>query len=354
MKKRIALICLLCAFLFCFSVVAVAGAENGIAGFSILDEVSFSTPKDSVEEIMNEHGFEKVEQYDAMVTVANTLVFFKGDPVFGNTVNTVWYEYTDNTYTTISQMLVRYAASADVCSQVISYLDNMYGNHIVDEVSGQGNVYVWYHDDVKLYIRGALFGDTLEDAEKGEAQSQIVITHLDEPVAETNDSSGSSEEPSDKAEDVLATDNQNAANSINLSNMSFDELVALKDQINLAIWNSQEWQEVTVPHGVWKVGEDIPAGTWTVRCADTSQSQMMLAECKLEWGEGLKDNGKSVLFSGRWDKVSIYNPNNKYYKEGQLTEYILTVQEGDYVIINDAYNVAVFTPYSGKPSLGFK
>lgn len=41
---------------------------------------------------------------------------------------------------------------------------------------------------------------------------------------------------------------------VDLTGMTYAELVALKDQINLAIWNSSEWQEVTVPQGVWKVG----------------------------------------------------------------------------------------------------
>ena len=54
------------------------------------------------------------------------------------------------------------------------------------------------------------------------------------------------------------------ADGIDLSQLSIDELVALKDKINLAIWNSQEWQEVKVPQGVWKVGEDIPAGHWSI------------------------------------------------------------------------------------------
>ncbi len=39
------------------------------------------------------------------------------------------------------------------------------------------------------------------------------------------------------------------ATDIDLSHMSFEDLVTLKDQINLAIWNSKEWQEVTVPQG---------------------------------------------------------------------------------------------------------
>ena len=37
---------------------------------------------------------------------------------------------------------------------------------------------------------------------------------------------------------------------IDLSGMNYDELVALKDQINRAIWNSDDWQEVEVPQGV--------------------------------------------------------------------------------------------------------
>ena len=52
-----------------------------------------------------------------------------------------------------------------------------------------------------------------------------------------------------------------------LSGLSFDELVLLRDQLNLAIWNSKEWQEVKVPIGVWKIGDDIPVGKWTISAA---------------------------------------------------------------------------------------
>lgn len=139
-----------------------------------------------------------------------------------------------------------------------------------------------------------------------------------------------------------------------LDSMTFDELVALHDQINLAIWKSREWQEVTVPHGVWKVGEDIPAGTWTVRCADTGRNSYMMKECHVSWGEYLSEDGQNVRWRGRYDLVTIYNPNNEDFKEGQLIEYTLTVKDGDYIIIDTSYNKAVFTPYAGKPDLGFK
>lgn len=139
------------------------------------------------------------------------------------------------------------------------------------------------------------------------------------------------------------------AETIDLSKLSYDELVALKDQINLAIWNSQEWQEVTVPQGVWKVGEDIPAGTWTVTCDDSWRYS------RIYWGELLADNGQEIVFAYdmRYDYRSVYNPYHKHYEVGDgETSYTFTVRDGDYIVIEKA--PAVFTPYAGKPSLGFK
>ena len=141
---------------------------------------------------------------------------------------------------------------------------------------------------------------------------------------------------------------------VDLSGMSYDELVALKNKINLAMWNSEEWQEVTVPQGVWIVGEDIPVGTWTVKCADVSRDSYSLTDCDFQWGQYLSDNGQYIEWKGRYDVTNIYNPNNKYYKEGQITEYTFTAEAGYYVVIRDHGCPAVFSPYTGKPDLGFK
>lgn len=140
------------------------------------------------------------------------------------------------------------------------------------------------------------------------------------------------------------------AEGIDLSGMSYDELVALKDKINLAMWSSQEWQEVTVPQGVWKVGEDIPAGHWTVKCIDEPNCY----RTEISWGEYLSESGYTISWKGRYDiLVSIKNPNYKRYEyDGSITEYSFTVQDGDYIVIDNA--PAIFTPYQGKPSLGFK
>jgi hypothetical protein len=137
------------------------------------------------------------------------------------------------------------------------------------------------------------------------------------------------------------------AESIDLSGMTFEELVALKEKINLAIWQCQEWQEVTVPQGVWKVGEDIPAGTWTVYCLPEQSSQII-------WGDALDKNGTGINFSNcdRYGVAMIYSKSYLIYKEGDMTEYTFTVNAGDYIVIKQSS--IIFTPYNGKPDLGFK
>lgn len=138
------------------------------------------------------------------------------------------------------------------------------------------------------------------------------------------------------------------AESVDLSGLSFAELVALRDRINLAIWQADEWQEVTVPQGVWKVGEDIPVGHWTVKCAAGWR------RTEVNWGEKLSESGESISWKGRNSVYNtVYNPDHKYYEPGDgITEYSFEAVDGDYIVIDNGD--AVFMPYAGKPSLGFK
>lgn len=129
-----------------------------------------------------------------------------------------------------------------------------------------------------------------------------------------------------------------------LSGMSFEELVALKDQINLALWNSSDWQEVTVPQGVWQVGADIPAGKWTIVCGGKNYTDIEIAD-------SLKDNETKAAFPPKASAM-IYNTSSIVYDEGDLKEWTVDLHDGEYVVISSAD--AVFMPYSGKPSLGFK
>lgn len=53
-----------------------------------------------------------------------------------------------------------------------------------------------------------------------------------------------------------------AASDVDLSNLSFAELLELQQKVNHALWSCDEWKEVDVPMGVWDVGKDIPAGRY--------------------------------------------------------------------------------------------
>lgn len=136
------------------------------------------------------------------------------------------------------------------------------------------------------------------------------------------------------------------ASTIDLSGLSFDELVELKEQINLAIWESQEWQEVEVPQGVWKVGEDIPAGHWTVRPIDGLRA-------KVDLGDTLNENETDIKSNLYFGSAFIYSKAHKDYNaQTDLSEFSFVVKDGDYIQIR--LGSVIFTPYTGKPDLGFK
>ena len=143
-----------------------------------------------------------------------------------------------------------------------------------------------------------------------------------------------------------------AVAEVDISELSFDELVALKDKINLAIWNSKEWEEITVPQGEWIVGEDVPAGKWTIKCADVDRHDYMMKECDIMWG--FSENGHiNTNSEAGGGSVNLYNPHHEEYATGELTEITVELKDGMVFIINTYCAPALFTPYAGKPSLGF-
>lgn len=143
------------------------------------------------------------------------------------------------------------------------------------------------------------------------------------------------------------------AESIDLDSLSFQELAALRDRIQLVMMQRDDWQEVTVPQGVYKVGEHIPAGTWIVKCNPNFTEDMNMEEAYLEWGKTLNETKTKIDYHDGIDTVYIHNPNSEYY-EGGITEYILTLIDGYYLVIDPFWNSVVFAPYTGKPDLGFK
>ena len=136
-----------------------------------------------------------------------------------------------------------------------------------------------------------------------------------------------------------------AAAEPDLSSMSFDELVALRDQLNLAIWSSREWQEVTVPGGVWKIGEDIPAGHWTVRIADESGSMYISVF------DAADEMGLSPARGAYYNDLKVAGPKSPMYAGVGRDSVDFDLKDGWYIKFSGA---TVFTPYAGKPDFGFR
>lgn len=60
-----------------------------------------------------------------------------------------------------------------------------------------------------------------------------------------------------------------ADDGIDLSALSYAQLVDLQQRISAEIVTRPEWKEVTVPSGTWAVGKDIPAGEYSISATKT-------------------------------------------------------------------------------------
>lgn len=138
------------------------------------------------------------------------------------------------------------------------------------------------------------------------------------------------------------------ATAVDLSGMSFDELLVLKVEIDKALVKCEEWQEVEVPVGVYTVGEDIPEGHWNISAAPMDWP-------KVTWAKRLDATGKSADYSDILHRANLMGKEHRSY-DSYGSEYPPQIdyelKEGQFIIIEDGK--VVFTPYTGKPSLGFK
>lgn len=120
---------------------------------------------------------------------------------------------------------------------------------------------------------------------------------------------------------------------LDLSSMSLQELIDLRQQITMAMWKTEEWQEVTVPAGIYKIGEDIPAGRWTISSDEfayiTLGSKLDVYGTSIEYSDNIVDG----------------------YLDGDGESVTWNFTEGTYLWIECAS--VVFTPYAGA-NLGFK
>ena len=135
-----------------------------------------------------------------------------------------------------------------------------------------------------------------------------------------------------------------ASADVDLSGMSFNELVALREQVNLALWATEEWQEVTVPAGTYEIGKDIPAGYWTITPVPGEMAN-------ISWGPKLEEGGTRVDYMTNYGDQVIVAEGSPYAEYSTVYSVSWNLTEGSYHVIDMAS--VIFTPYTGV-SLGFK
>ena len=128
----------------------------------------------------------------------------------------------------------------------------------------------------------------------------------------------------------------------NLSQMSLDELYALRQKISSEILSRSKWESVTVPPGFYVVGEDIPAGHWTIKYTPNSYSVVLYFSKTDETGKNPN------YFDGSVYQANIGSPGNDLETLYNLTEIDLDLQEGFYLSID--LGSVVFEPFTGRPS----
>lgn len=123
---------------------------------------------------------------------------------------------------------------------------------------------------------------------------------------------------------------------VDLTGMSYDELVSLSKQVGMAIMQSDEFDSVTVPKGIWEVGVDIPEGTWII----TPANQM----CMIVYGKSIDESGNDMnQYDSGNSGSDLYNSNDSWR---------LTAKAGNYICVK--IDSAIFTSDTGSTGLGFK
>ena len=120
------------------------------------------------------------------------------------------------------------------------------------------------------------------------------------------------------------------AESVDLSALSFADLLSLRSALDAEILSRPEWKEVTVPPGEYTVGIDIPAGVYSIEHAGKRSGNFCV------WGAAVDDykaNGGLLINT----TISKDNPflARLVLKDGNVLETNTTI---------------LMTPYQG---LGF-
>lgn len=122
--------------------------------------------------------------------------------------------------------------------------------------------------------------------------------------------------------------------------LSYVELMGKLGKVQRALWASDGWTSVDVQAGIYKIGEDIPAGHWVISPAKYDDFYT------IGYGTKLNRTGTDLdtdSIDGWWNISSDYS-------DSLLHSLDITLEDGYYLQLS---HMSTFKPYSGKPNPQF-
>lgn len=111
---------------------------------------------------------------------------------------------------------------------------------------------------------------------------------------------------------------------IDLAGLSFDELLALRDQIMNELVTRAEWDNVLIPAGTYEIGVDIPEGKWTISAEPNGYFIVKI-------GNGI--NETYTDFSGDLiDYKLLTGKNSVFYDSSSTTSVTWNFSKGHFFI----------------------
>lgn len=111
-----------------------------------------------------------------------------------------------------------------------------------------------------------------------------------------------------------------------LSGFSYTDLLNIVAQAQREMMTRSEFQEVTVPAGLYQVGVEIPAGKWTISLPNSDKSY---ASAMVDIGDKL-DEGKNDI--SLWDSTSY----DSFYLTNDKPSYTITLIDRYYIKIGSS------------------
>lgn len=123
---------------------------------------------------------------------------------------------------------------------------------------------------------------------------------------------------------------------------SLEELYQIRAELNSEIMSRYSWEEVTVPAGFYVVGEDIPAGHWTISFSPGTYAQIEYFKETDETGKRVRDSFVNYYYE------TLCDPENEMSAYAKIQEIDLELKNGYYFVVYT--NPVVFKPYTGRTS----